>query len=440
MVYPGRDALEEEMVALLRLNGWRNHRSRPDQSTMLTRDEAPNPNKKAGALWPPYRGPLSRDSNSLGKIQVEPFSKGKYNETGPITPMDMLNRGVDPRFAQTFAKKLNGSYAWNSWKQRGSIVRTIARCGVELGRPLSFPWGSPDLQNFVGWCMEERLKSNTIQQYVSNVRSMHRDLGLVMDESSWPFLSTVLRGHDNLAVPLPSRIPMTPELMFQLKRKLAVSSLSLPLKRLIWVVCCVLLQGSLRVGEVLSATTTQFCKDTTLLGSDVTWSRCKVGGKDVSLLVLKLRKPKETRGSVVVPVELFDLGEGCFYSATQAWGKWRESSSVNIEDDLPVFRRENGALLTPSVLNGVIKSLLAETIQYEDGYVASHSFRSGLVSTMARLGYSDEDIRRQGRWASTAFERYIKLGRAARLEEQWTLASRVSKLVSESLRTGSKIR
>ena len=52
----------------------------------------------------------------------------------------------------------------------------------------------------------------------------------------------------------------------------------------------------------------------------------------------------------------------------------------------PVFRREDGSCFTANDLNGILKALLQDKVQYMKGYVASHSFRSGLVSVMAHLG------------------------------------------------------
>ena len=150
-----------------------------------------------------------------------------------------------------------------------------------------------------------------------------------------------------------------------------------------------------------------------------------------------MKKPKELRGTGSVEVEMFDLN--CFYSAPVAWHKWRKDSKRAIEQDKPVFRREDGSCFTPSDLNAILKSLLQEKVKYMEGYVASHSFRSGLVSVMARLGYSTEEIQRQGRWESDSYKAYCKLGRASRLNEQWELASRISDIVTDAVQFGRTI-
>ena len=200
---------------------------------------------------------------------------------------------------------------------------------------MALPWGTEALQTFVGWCLEEQFKGSTINQYVSNVRSLHRDSQLSMDDSDWPFLSQVIKGHDNLSTPIPGRIPMTPELLLEFKRKLSKSKLKVPDRRLIWTVATALFQGSFRVGELLSPSRTKYCPQSTLRGKDVELTSCQIDGVKVEMLLVSLRKPKETRGNKHnVKVELFDLGENCFYSCPSAFAKWRASSSLEIQPDM----------------------------------------------------------------------------------------------------------
>ena len=143
-----------------------------------------------------------------------------------------------------------------------------------------------------------------------------------------------------------------------------------------------------------------------------------------------------TNGQIDVEVEMVNLGWDCFYNPTEAWSKWRKDSKLELREDLPVFRQENGRLFTARDLNVILKTMLAEKVMYMEGYVASHSFRAGLVSVMARLGYTEEQIKRQGRWRSDAYLAYVKMGRAARLTEQWEMASKIAALVTDCVQSG----
>ena len=57
--------------------------------------------------------------------------------------------------------------------------------------------------------------------------------------------------------------------------------------------------------------------------------------------------------------------------------------------------------------------------------IRSHSFRAGVPTLMARVYYSDAEIQRQGRWRSSAFVSYCKLGRHNRWADQLDLAARI---------------
>ena len=433
------------MFALLHNMGDRNHRKAGSMTKFLEDASFPSPNKKALAVWPPFKGPLGADSRNLGKqifsfltvsmdsllhgiLGIEPFQFGKYNGNGPHYKESMILQGVPTRFAESFAKAANGSKSHRTWKQRRSVMNLISKCGVEIAHEFIFPWSDYDLQNFVGWCLVNGKKASTIEQYVSNIRSIHLDMNLVMEELNWKLLKDVIKGHANLSDPSPSRIPMTPELLFFLKTKLSKSAYCVADRRLIWVLCTAMFMGCFRVGELLSPTIKRFCPDTTLLGKDISWEKVKVGNSSVEMLKFKIKCPKETRGSSVVEVEIFDMGT-CFYDCVSAWKKWRQSSSLPLSDDLPVFRRENGNLFTPNHLNSVLKDLLKDRVIYTEGVVATHCFRGGLVSCMARLGYNKEDIQRQGRWSSDSYKSYLKLGRSTRIEEQWALSNKIANLV-----------
>ena len=64
--------------------------------------------------------------------------------------------------------------------------------------------------------------------------------------------------------------------------------------------------------------------------------------------------------------------------------------------------------------------------------MTSHSFRAGVATTMARLGYGEEMIQLQGCWVSQAYLRYCKRGRVNRLEDQLNLFSTLASTASEA--------
>ena len=47
------------------------------------------------------------------------------------------------------------------------------------------------------------------------------------------------------------------------------------------------------------------------------------------------------------------------------------------EQAQPVFKWESEANMTPKEFNSYLKSLLKDSINYEDGKITSHSFKAG---------------------------------------------------------------
>ena len=62
------------------------------------------------------------------------------------------------------------------------------------------------------------------------------------------------------------------------------------------------------------------------------------------------------------------------------------------------------------------------------GSISSHSFRSGIATSIAAAGYSDQEIMSMGRWHSSAFLYYIKAPREKRAMVAKELASRMAKM------------
>ena len=238
-----------------------------------------------------------------------------------------------------------------------------------------------------------------------------------------------LIGRANTQGTRPSRLAMTPDVMWLLKTKLAKVTIPLVKKRLLWAVACTLFVGSLRSGETLPSNKSVFVKGATLLNKHVSNERKEINGKMKKFIKLYLEAPKEDRAGRGVEVELFETGN--FFCPLSAIEKWKQSSKLRHQADLPVFRVEDGSGYTARELNIDLKALLQDEVDYTNGRISSHSFRAGITTTMGKLGYSRELISLQGRWRSEAFLNYCKLGRANRLNDQ-------AKLMEDMANTAQK--
>ena len=158
--------------------------------------------------------------------------------------------------------------------------------------------------------------------------------------------------------------------------------------------------------------------ETTLLFEDVALGKRKVDGNTVEVLTVKLKSPKESRGRWT-EVDLYEnKGKSCPIRSYKIWQRVRQEKG---RSGYPLFWKDGGELMTGKDLNLLLKNAFPE---FSEGrkFISTHSFRAGLPSEMARLGYEDSEIQFQGRWTSDAYTAYIRLGRNQRWLKQWRLS------------------
>ena len=207
------------------------------------------------------------------------------------------------------------------------------------------------------------------------------------------------------------RCAVTYKMMIYLKRVISETCWPNEKKRRVWEICCLLWNGSLRVHEVLSTSRNEFDPLTTLCSGDIETISDNVAGEQITLIRLHIKSPKERRIGNGVKLEIFENKTMC--CPVRAWVKWRKL--VNLEEGLPVFR-EKDLCFTGADFNKIITQLTSPITDNTRGVIRSHSFRSGMASHMGLMGFTDAEIKQQGRWTSKAFEAYIKLDRVKRLK------------------------
>ena len=77
---------------------------------------------------------------------------------------------------------------------------------------------------------------------------------------------------------------------------------------------------------------------------------------------------------------------------------------------LPVFLHENGKIFAKDEFNRDLSALLATYPQLntQRDKWSGHSLRSGISTLLSQLGFSSDEIKSWGRWASDAYLRYVK--------------------------------
>jgi hypothetical protein len=117
----------------------------------------------------------------------------------------------------------------------------------------------------------------------------------------------------------------------------------------------------------------------------------------MTMITVKLKCPKEQRDGKAVLVDVFESGGPI--CPVKAFCKWKLLAKC--EGKKPAFRAPCGTPLTGRKLNGYVKELLKGSIDYAEGQLTGHSFRSGIASLLGSKGFSDEEIKQVGRWSSS---------------------------------------
>ena len=241
-----------------------------------------------------------------------------------------------------------------------------------------------------------------------------------------PIINLILKGREhweNVQKTLskkPKRVPVTIKVMKYLKRVISESNWSTEKKLRLWLICCLMWCGSLRVHEVLGRTKLDYDPLTTLLSDDLELVSFVKSGEATSLLRIHLKSPKERRVGTGVKLEIF--GNDTFCCPVRAWSKWVKK--VNLKSGLPLFM-EGGCCFTGQDFNKILTVLTKPLTDGTDGIIKPHSFRSGVASEMGARGFTDAEIQAQGRWTSQAFKAYVKLDRLKRLKFTERLADMI---------------
>ena len=356
--------------------------------------------------------------------------RGKYNAEGFARKEAMLDLGVHNKLAGPIAAAMNMGTSKATKDQYSTAIRHVDRVEKELGVNMHLPWDVTKTLNYVGFLLEVRkCSAKTVGCYLSGIRMWHLCNGFDQTCLRPDIVNLVLKGREHFEEAKktlegkPKRVAMTVPMMKLLLRKIRESEMSGELKTRVWLISCLMWNGSLRVSEVLSRTENEFDPLTTLCAGDVNCKTIANGVEDVEVLQYHIKSPKERRIGNGVKLEIF--ANGSFCCPVRAWKAWMRK--VTLKEGQPVFMKTSIKCFTGKEFNRILTTLLSDLTEGTDGFVKSHSFRSGVATEMGRMGCSEEEIMAQGRWSSQAFKAYIKMGSLKRIQ----LAAKLRKIVCD---------
>ena len=293
----------------------------------------------------------------------------------------------------------------------------LKKCEEDTGKNLSFPMDHTKSLIFAGWLLERNLSHATIDKYLSGLRQLHLVAGFPDPNLRTDLLKQIIKGRKNQNTveetvgECKSRIPITPKLMLLMKKDIQSSEMSNTKKLLIWSISSLLFNGAFRISELLASGKTTFDPFSTLLETDIVLRESRIDNEKIKLIQVTLKTEKSNSTGKHTLVDVYESGG--HLCPVKAFSKW--SKHKNLNNRLPLFREEDGSPYTVRQFNQYLRDFSTKYLDLGDRSLTSHSFRAGITTMMAELGYTDLELMTIGRWSSRAFEDYIKVPRTRRL-------------------------
>ena len=329
------------------------------------------------------------------------------------------NLAIAESWRRALAVVANHSLAVSTWSSYNTAAKMLQRCGSETSTRMNFPLSENQVLVFIAWMIERGLAASTMESYMAGIRQTHLASGVCLPILRTPLIKQILEGKkhlDSISKRLqqkPVRLPVTPDIMKLLKGEIKDSALEPESKLLLWSVATLAFAGAFRIHELLARNESAFDPLFTLLSADISIKSININKEKVQILQVRIKSEKADRVGADTIVDVYQSGGPlCPLKAFNKWALLRKCWGKT----MPAFMDRDGRPLTGVKFNGYLKSFLGKYFNYKRGSISSHSFRAGITSLVAKLGFTEEEIQALGRWSSQAYTSYIKLPRTKRLE------------------------
>lgn len=312
----------------------------------------------------------------------------------------------------------NHGIARGTWSSYNTAMKMLKQCCVENSINLDWPVAEKTILLFVHWLLKIRkVGGSTVESYLAGIRCAHIAKGLPTPQIRTDLINLIIRGKKNLqaaerrATNTQMRRPVTQDILALLKARLRVWNAPTTDRKLVWAVATVCFHGAFRLGELLCKSERVFDPQYVLLDRDMDIDTHYQVEQSKGVLRLRLKSPKEDKMNRSLIVDVFGTGSNlCPVKALKSW----LDTGVERDADRPLFCLSSGQPLTPRKFIQVVRSQLKGYLD-DENTIAGHSFRIGLASMLASLGYSETDIKAMGRWSSRAWLEYVKHPRTLRI-------------------------
>ena len=297
----------------------------------------------------------------------------------------------------------------NTWSSYMTHWRAYAHfCQIQI-QPPEVPISVDDLLEYILFLKENRcLEFSSIMNYLSGLKMLHKLNDAPLSSFSSYRVELLLSGLNNVSI-VKSIDPNVESfqrnvITWNILRAFGYLLFSSNCyddynKQVIWTASLVGFFGCFRMGDILSKTTKRFEPI-----SGFSWGKVHVHEPGHLIITNLLPKCSEDPGGETVDLFTFTADPRC--CPVQNLDKLMNMTKLGTKDEDPIFRFNNGDLLTTSKMNAILSQYLTQ--HFPEGKFYGHSFRSGLASLIAAHPeyFTENDAKLVGRWRSDAVKKY----------------------------------
>ena len=373
-------------------------------------------NKESSELIKVARGNkriMIRKPSSRKRV-AEPTARPKYcpipkphfelsREAFPAgTPDQMINQ-ARAAFASSVSSSSQTCYT--------SAYNHLLQAEAQLGRRFSSPPLEAEISYYTAYLIQRNISKPSIQSYLSGLRFAILARGAQSHTPMPSLAAQLMSGVANMnknamAEALKCRRrPITLNMLILLRSSIANHPSWSPYeKSLRWSTMLLCYWGSFRMGELISQEKWKFDPLKALMPSDLQFKE--------DCLSVWIRSPKIwSQGGDIV--EVWKVSENEDMDPVLAVSRFLQFRNLAFGEanDKPVFLHQDGSLYTKAELNQDLRNLLAQYPALSRSGRESwsgHSFRAGLATLLTSLGFTEEQVKKWGRWHSAAYMLYAQ--------------------------------
>lgn len=292
---------------------------------------------------------------------------------------------------------LANSVAPSTMKVYNQVLQSFGKFRNESGVNQSWSIPLQDIIDFIAYLFKSGLTHSSINCYISGL-SFHNKLNNLQDNTNSFVVRKVIEGVKRVSICKKySRLPISRDLLGKILSVLNVITKSQYGAYLFRAAFSLCFHGMFRVGEL--TVSDSYSLNHAVKKRDVKFVN---GGLEV---FFRSSKTDQFGSGVTIHVSSQLNKQLCPVAALAAF------LPIHSQEQGLLFCHLDGSPLSKYQFSAILKPALS-VLGVTHAKISSHSFRIGMATQCAIDGYSDDHIKKLGRWKSGAYLRYIRIPKA----------------------------